>query len=209
MSLLIDILSQFGWQIVVLTIVIFFLVYFRKPIGDLIRNTSEIESKDIKIKIDKQKTYKPVNNQAMDLLNNFVDTSILKQYEDTIKSNLEKLNLRSDEEIQEYLIKLLAAVNIQYRFESIYKFIFSSQIDLLKKLNSSKAPVKNEDCFDIFYKTMNKYNLGKNYTPQTWIDFLSNFGLISKNFEGYYITKLGQEFLKYLITAQKNLELKI
>lgn len=147
---------------------------------------------------DKQKQ---VIRHLQDKLTN---SPVLLQKEKEIIAAFEEEGLEVNSDAEKFLIKRLAAVNILHNFESIYNFIYGSQISFLKKINESDGLPAQE---------LEEYHLktsileDKGVTADAYYGFLYDRQLIQemeqKGESVVYITGLGREFLIWLVQYRK------
>lgn len=85
-------------------------------------------------------------------------------------------------------------------FERIYRLIFGSQIELLKRLRLQESiggeELKNTASF--FVLTQNFYELLKSWTFDQYLKFLFDAGLIHMKNDRYLISDKGKAFLSYI-----------
>ncbi|MCL4360349.1 hypothetical protein M1555_03800 [Patescibacteria group bacterium] len=100
----------------------------------------------------------------------------------------------------EKIKKDLSYTQIYLDFERIYRFIFGSQIELLKRLRAQETRngEQSKDTILFFVFTQNIFPLLKNWTFDFYLKFLFDAGLIHSRNDHYLITDKGKAFLSYI-----------
>lgn len=121
---------------------------------------------------------------------------VKKTYEEEL-SKEKKANTNKDKIISN-LLEQLSFKSLQLEFEQIYRLIFGSQIDLLKRLRlaSSGEASKNTIIFFAFIQRL--FAVFTSWTFSQYINFLLSSGFIYFNNDHYFITDKGKAFLNYI-----------
>jgi hypothetical protein len=190
---ILEYLKVLAWPIVV----IIFVNNFKSDIAGLIQRISEMDNPFLgKFKtnnIDKQNQQN--QNIIADPNSNDINNIDFQKIVDDKEQEIVDLKNTTDELNKNYSI-----AQIELDFERIYNLIFSSQIDLLVKVNTY-SQVSFSDMDDHFFKTKQLApTVFKNWSTQLYINFLINSGLIildNKNLQVLITTK-GRAFVGYL-----------
>jgi hypothetical protein len=130
---------------------------------------------------------------------------ILNDQEKLIKNEIEALKMTPEKAI-EILTKQLAIAQISYAFELAYTYIFGSQINLLKTLNTNhRNSGLNREEIQSFYKNVcDKLPIHAEKDLDRYLQYLFFHKLITNDNNKICITKLGVEFLSWLSLVGKN-----
>ena len=191
----------FSWPLVVLIIVVFALILFRKPISDLIPKIRSLgigktglETHSPQLLQKEQEKKSP----AEEMMRAF-DNKLLLDREDIIKKDLESKVLNQGEMLN-VLIRHLAMTQLTLRFEYLNSLIWGSQIEILQNLNSSPHGMTVELIKPRYDFAADIYSVQfANYSFEKYLDFLISNILIVNQDNRYFITVLGREFLTFLV----------
>ena len=117
-----------------------------------------------------------------------------------IQENLEYLRFPlGSEETARVLIRHLAASQLLYKAEVLYRLIFGSQIALMRELNESGAQA--ESFVRVFYDRAKAESpmFYSDYTFENWINFLLTQQAVAFESNRYGISKFGHQFLGWLV----------
>ncbi|MCC6718773.1 MAG: hypothetical protein IT555_12885 [Acetobacteraceae bacterium] len=122
-------------------------------------------------------------------------TLLIEEVEKNLHKELEEI--KEDDRIT-LLVRVLAQSRLETLFERIYRVIFGSQIDGLKKLKSMSS-VSLDEARNFFetYRIKNP-EVYTDYGFDGWIGFLINEKLIMLENDRVSITEIGRDFLTYL-----------
>lgn len=128
------------------------------------------------------------------------DSVTLRLEENAITEGLEQQNL-ADPEAIEVLIRHLAATQIKLIFNEIDYYIWESQVELLKHLNSSPGCSIEE--LRTFYhlavsRSTNPTEFISKQTFEQYLQFLTSYELITELEGSYHISHIGRDFLVFL-----------
>lgn len=120
----------------------------------------------------------------------------IESYEEVRKKTEEKIEKGQD---IEKLKKDLINAQIYLDFERIYRIIFGSQIDLLKRLRPIFPSGEfSKDVILFFVFTQRLFPVFTSWSFDQYLTFLFNVGLISFSSDQYLITEKGKAFLAYI-----------
>jgi len=142
----------------------------------------------------------PKKISTKELLQMF-DNRLLREVEELISLDLEKVSYPSHEEKEKLLIKLYASEKIARFFEHTYSSIFGSQIKALRYLNTYAGSYIPSTGIHKFYDAVKTQyeRISSKYSFENWLNYLERIVLILRNKDTVCITVRGQEFLKYLV----------
>ncbi len=129
------------------------------------------------------------------------DNQLLIWQEDIIKDVLLKA-VETPADRERILVRHLASVFLNFRFESIYNGIWGSQIHALQAVNQSGAVGLPRPILEIWYEIGKADSPARymGYTYESWVGYLHGSYLVVTNADGnVQITHFGNEFLLYLI----------
>ncbi|MEC3875759.1 hypothetical protein [Chryseobacterium salviniae] len=144
-------------------------------------------------KIDNEKNVK-------ELLDQIGNSIVIESMENNIKSTLITKGLDTTSETSTVLIRHLAGTQLLLGFERTHKYIFGSQLNLLRELNLiapegfTKKEIENffENVKEEFPNSFSGWDLKK------YLVYLFSNILIVKNEDKIHITNLGQEYLNWI-----------
>jgi hypothetical protein len=124
---------------------------------------------------------------------------IVKEQESLIRAEIEQLKI-SPEELPNILISQLARFQIEQRFETAYRIIFGTQIQILKNLNLYGATSRTQ-LLAVYEEATNNYpSFYSSYPFEQYIMFLTGSSLIIEvGTDQFSITIAGKEFLKWMV----------
>jgi len=194
--------SIIAWPVAFIIIVIFALVFFRKPIYQLIPRIRKITKTGIETHPEQllQKADKKLLPE--ELIQEF-QSPVFWEQEEIIRNELDKKGFSSDEKIA-FLMKRLAFTQLYYRFEYLNSLIFGSQIQILHSLNSGQGETI-ETIKPTYDLAASLYpDVFRNYGFDSYLYFLTSQQLIIQQGERYFITRFGREFLTYLVQTGRS-----
>jgi hypothetical protein len=131
-----------------------------------------------------------------------ITASVLDR-EKYLKSYIQTLNLKSENEQIDVLIRVLSFSRLEVEFNNISYFIFGSQIYLLIHLSSTTQGITLAQAEVIFNQAKDKFPaLHENRTMNDWLNYLSSHNLITRTNEKIDITQYGTDFLKHLVDTR-------
>ncbi|HIF9120696.1 TPA: hypothetical protein ACX6SG_000056 [Photobacterium damselae] len=162
--------------------------------------------KDAELHFSDQQTAKPNSTVKQDLqrLIPIDSTGFRKEVEDRLQDSL--VQITSDEEKIDILVKNLAQEQLNRAFETIYYNIFGTQIRLLEFLSVQESgAVKTTDILPFFEecKKSNPQTFSKSNLSD-YLNFLHTWELLEFDADQYIITKKGRAFLRYITAMQFN-----
>lgn len=175
------------WPIVALVI----LFLFKNQIATLIEKGIVIMlpgGQEVRVGLPAPQQEPTQKNPEPKNIEDFKD--ITKPYENEIsKLGEDREKLRTE----------LLNIQIYLDFERIYRVIFGSQIELLKRLRTL-SPMSEPAKDTIFFFVLNQrlFPTLVNWTFGQYMAFVLNTGLIVQNNDSYFITDRGRAFLAYI-----------
>lgn len=183
------------------------LCMFRKPLLKLLGNIEKVNVFGVGAKIgQRQKQSTEHSNTKIDaeftqkLKDEVLSTPSLSHRVSLIKGDVDKIN---EEDREALLIQYLARNTQQREFEEAYRMIFTSQITLLRNINSFGHVGAHEEIL------RNHFDDVKNQNPDALLEFDPYFGFLIhynllKRLEGgnYCITDEGIDFLVWMDRMQ-------
>jgi hypothetical protein len=131
-----------------------------------------------------------------------ITASVLDR-EQYLKSYIQTLNLKSESEQIDVLIRVLSFSRLEVEFNNISYFIFGSQIYLLIQLSSTTQGIALAQAEVIFNQAKDKFPaLHEDRTMNDWLNYLSSHNLITRTNEKIDITQYGTDFLKHLVDTR-------
>lgn len=212
-KMVLDFLSSISWPLI--TIIIF--LFLKNPISNFINNIKKLTYGDTGIETNSVKQNDDEDYLA-ELLGDGKDASSLDKFLAKFSDN----TLDSIDEIIENETQLNSVDGFQNKYERIYKYakiliviknaekiyslIYGSQIRMLQRLNYSHIESKSE--LKLYYDNAVKNNPEgyKNYSYESYLNFLVQNGLIKIENENVSITDMGRDFLRYIVEANLTVE---
>jgi len=165
------------------------IVVFRKNIAGLIDRLTEFKGPggtEVKAKQQEQQLTTSYNPE---ISKEKITEKVKKEYEEKIKEagkNIQETN------------KLLIQTQIYLDFERIYRLIFGSQIDFLKKIKSNLPEgLSIDDAITHYVLIIRIFPTLKSWTYYQYLEFLFNNNLIYQDHKRYLLTDKGKAFLAY------------
>lgn len=153
--------------------------------------------------IEKPTSQKKIDNEknVEELLNRIGDSLVISELEKTIIRELKEKNLDYTTETEKVLIRHLAGTQLLLGFEKIHKFIFGSQLVLLRKLAQIApegfTPHEIAEYFDsVKIQNQNSFN---DWDENKYLSYLYSNILLTKGEGGkVHLTNLGEEYLNWI-----------
>lgn len=191
----------------IITVCIFFMVFFQKNIKALIDRIKGVKYGGTELQTENP-SQEPVDTtvSSTEKLMKALDNPVLQEGEDLISEALRKAGVKEGPEREKLLIRYLAANNFALTVERIDSAIWGSQICILEHLNVNRLGVLKDDIKTIYYDdAAEKWPpFYTNYSYDAYLGFLKNSNLVLEQ-DGYLlITMLGVEFLQYLARIGKS-----
>jgi hypothetical protein len=135
-----------------------------------------------------------------------ITASVLDR-EKYLKTYIQTLNLKSDSEKIDVLIRTLSFSRLEIEFNNISYFIFGSQINLLIRLSGTSQGLSLPQAETIFNQAKDNFPAAhENRTLNEWLNYLVTHKLIIQTAERIDITQYGADFLKHLVDARQAYE---
>ena len=128
-----------------------------------------------------------------------LESPVLKEREEAIRKDVEKLFPNDMAGRVDSLITHLAATQLALAFEAINKAIWGSQLELLLYVNTSLAGAAVDDLKTFITRLLLHMKMPlKDYPFENYIGFVINSGLLTRTDGRVYITSFAKEFLPHL-----------
>lgn len=151
---------------------------------------------------DKPNKQKKIDNEknVQDLLNQIGNSIVISSMEESIKKELITKGLDTTAETSIVLIRHLAGTQLLLALERIHKFIFGSQLNLLRELNLiAPEGFTKQEIEDYFENVKDEFsNSFSGWDVKKYLVYLFSNILIVKNEDKIHITNLGQEYLNWI-----------
>jgi len=194
-------IKNLAWPAVAL--ICFFSV--RKPLVDLIKRLTKVNIAGNSIEANQpqaiQNTGKELTISNVDKELSYFSQEAVTQFDSYVKNESKFMELATDADKIDRLLKYSTIIYIKSTFESIYSVIFGSQIQLLQRLNS--FPEETYESLERFYKSGFP---DKDYSYDNYLLFLYKYNLIIDNNGKIHITIMGVDFLKFIVANNKSIE---
>lgn len=201
-------LTLAAWPIAAILVSLGFFLVFKGPISALILRTRGIKGKNGAVDFgdipgaekqeQEQEQQKQIATTALQSVAALGPPSeVVAGAEERIRRSLNQDE--SDDLKQARLIRGFAIALLQKDFETIYRIIFGSQIDLLLAANA--GGITRDRATEIFSQAAAIYpQVHQNANADMWMAFPKNADLISQDENGRITTTArGKEFLQYLV----------
>lgn len=142
---------------------------------------------------------------AEELLKSFNNSLVLTIFEDSIKADIEKHNLKADDKTVELLVRNLAMEQIKVLFLEIYSVIYGSQMRLMRAILEQPGHRVSKSDIDRHVQVVKEQfpNLFKNsgWGTAHYLGYLLAMNLIGEEKGDVYITPCGTEFLAWVLKS--------
>ena len=122
----------------------------------------------------------------------------IKEQEELIKKDLIQRNLVVSTDVENVLIRHLAATQVLLWFEKTYQSIFGSQISMLRNMIENENKLKMSEAISVINQTIINNEPLRGWSYSDYLRFPLEAGLIKKDTDYLQITTRGIEFLKML-----------
>lgn len=144
----------------------------------------------------------PMQLSFPELMNMPISATVLER-ERNIKDQLHDLNLQNDSEKIEALIRVTATARIETEFTNIAHTIFGSQVELLVLLAGTPQGATMSHAEEIFKQAQELYpEIHNDRTLEVWLKYLLSNNLITVEKDKMDISRVGGDFLKFLVDAR-------
>ena len=151
---------------------------------------------------DKPNKQKKIDNEknVQDLHDQIGNSIVISSMEESIKKELITKGLDTTAETSIVLIRHLAGTQLLLALERIHKFIFGSQLNLLRELNLiAPEGFTKQEIEDYFENVKDEFsNSFSGWDVKKYLVYLFSNILIVKNEDKIHITNLGQEYLNWI-----------
>lgn len=179
------------------------MLIFRKEIKQKICGARLFKHKDGSIEFDSDKRQEIIDprgsadelkddkDELMYALKDFNTPTMVKQISEDLLKNIDSV---PEAKRVNLLILRLAEARVDSHFERTYRLIYSSQIKMLKYLNTVYE-VNRDKAQELFQSYHSYYD---NEIFESWLKFLKKTLLIQEINNSFQITEIGKDFLVYL-----------
>lgn len=205
MEAFLKVLEVVKWPLSVVVIVLFFILFFRRPLSTFIERLKGIKYRggELQSEPQTQEQAQIKVGSAEKLLKAF-DSPILLDTERSIRDNLAREGVAAPEDKEKILIRYLAVAQINFAFLRIDYMIYLGQLKILEFLNSNIS-AKKQMAKDVYDAALAAYpEILKGYPFDNYIGFLISNNLITEHEEALSITPFGREFLAFLVRTSRN-----
>jgi len=151
---------------------------------------------------DKPNKQKKIDNEknVQDLLDQIGNSIVISSMEESIKKELIAKGLDTTSETSIVLTRHLAGTQLLLGFERIHKFIFGSQLNLLRELNLiAPEGFTKQEIEDYFENVKDEFtNSFSGWDIKRYLVYLFSNILLVKNENKIHITNFGQEYLSWI-----------
>ncbi len=204
METFLKILELIKWPVVVVAIVVFAIVYFRRCIAAFINRARGFKYPGGEIQTGPPpQDLTEIKVGSAEKLLQALDSPVLLDAEKAIREMLSKEGIATAEDKEKVLIRHLAIAQLNITFLRIDFQIYLSQLKILEALNSTPAP--NQMARDMYNAATAHYpEVLKDYPFEKYLGFLKTNNLILEHEETLSITAFGREFLAFLVCTARN-----
>ena len=195
-------LTIFAWPITVIVICIVGFLIFRAQIANLINRTKKVGKAGLETY--EMQTAEAEKKRGVDEFFKSFDNRLLVDIETEIARDLEARNINDLGEKVKTLTRALAAGHIAFHFNDLLNTIWSSQLKMLRFINSRSEGVLLETLKGYYDSGQEQFpQLYESYSFDSWFGFLVAFKVVNLQDGRVRITLAGREFLKFLVETGK------
>jgi hypothetical protein len=202
-------LIEYGmWPLAVVVIALVTLTMFRQPISALIGRARKIgaagtaiDFSDASLNERQQMQAQTTNVPAKQIENHSLGpaSASIADIEAAIIERMSSLN-EGDDSKTKRMVRALSVTILQKEFETIYRTIFGSQLELLLRANA--GGIGDPAARELFENAKNVFpNVHQTATFEMWLSFPLNTRLIERRQDLLVATPRGKEFMQYLVEA--------
>ena len=189
-------MDAFAWPGAVVVLVIFFLVFFRSGVNDLLRRTTSVSKEGLQANpgpLEPQRE-RPAREPLL-----AYQSPLIAEMEVRIRDDMHNRGI-PDAERERALINHLAVAQVLREFDLIATGIYSSQHTFLQMLNVSAQPVASALGEPIYAAAASNHPaLYEDTSFDNWLGWMLQANLMRREGDGWRITVKGREFLQYLV----------
>ncbi len=139
------------------------------------------------------------NSSLIDQIYNLLSDESLSQVNQAIEADINLSKTVNLEQQKEALLKYSKVVYIIYKFTDLYYKIYGSQLNFLEFLNTRYSESKKAMKFFFDQAVERNKDFYGEYTYDQWLAFLLEWKLITIDDDTCRITKVGNDFLKFIV----------
>lgn len=195
------------WPGVVVVCVIAAFLIFRPAFLTLIGRISKAGKEGVTFSEEGSQDRKsgnlpPAQLSFPELMNMPISATVLER-EKYIKEQLHDFNLQNDSEKINALIRVTALAKIETEFTNIAHAIFGSQVDLMIQLAGTPNGSTLSHAETIFKQAQEVFpEIHSERDLDTWTKYLISNNLITIENNKINLTRIGADFLKFLVDAR-------
>ncbi|SIQ94105.1 MULTISPECIES: hypothetical protein [Chryseobacterium] len=157
---------------------------------------------------ERPKKQKKIDNEKVvrELLDRIGTSIVISDLESSIKKEIIQQGLEISTETETVLIRHLAGTQLLMEFLRIDKYIFGSQLNLLKELAEIKPEGYTKNEIEEYFESVKQSfpNSFNNWDVKKYLGFLFSSILITKNDEKIHLTNFGQEYIDWVAENRAN-----
>lgn len=200
-------MDAFIWPLVAIIIGIAALLILRPAFIRLIDRTKKVGKDGLTFDRPQEGGKPETPLLSFDELMKLPITATILDREKYLKTYIQTLNLKSESEKIDVLIRSLAFSRLEIEFNNISYSIFGSQINLLFRLSGSSLGLTLPQTETTFIQAKDKFpSAHENRILNDWLNYLITHNLIIQTPEGINITQYGKDFLKHLVDTSQTYE---
>jgi hypothetical protein len=196
-------MQYLAWPVAALLFAVVFLLLFRQQIAAFLTRVKSVGRHGVSTlapsgqRSIEQQADAPTSREVQDLLQTF-DSPALRQEEHVLIADLQTRRLDSASDTTKILVRHLAKTRLLLACEFIYRFIFGSQIALLKRINTA-GRIPEAEAHQFYRNVATSHpDVFAADQPEPYLDFLIRQNLIIRQDDYFLITGFGREFLVWL-----------
>lgn len=151
---------------------------------------------------EKPKNQRKVDNEknVQELLDRIGNSIVINEFEKQIIKELNEKDMVLTTEVETVLVRHLAGTQLLLAFVKIDKYIFGSQLNLLKELASIAPEGFTSNEIKEYYENvkLDFPNSFKEWDYKKYLAYLYSSVLITKNGDKVHLTNFGQEFIDWI-----------
>lgn len=157
---------------------------------------------------ERPKKQKNIDSEKVvrELLDRIGTSIVISDLESSIKNEIIQKGLEISTETETVLIRHLAGTQLLMEFLRIDKYIFGSQLNLLKELAEIQPEGYTKNEIEEYFESVKQSfpNSFNNWDVKKYLGFLFSSILITKNDEKIHLTNFGQEYIDWVAENRAN-----
>jgi hypothetical protein len=196
LAIVFDLLARLAWPLT--TILLAFA--FRKSIVTFLDNIIELKLGAARIKARRPQppgTGGPPDAPETPRIAAASNDPFLQPVITHLRNSPDLAGLPAEQQVEKLLVNA-AQWSVAWYFERIYQLIYGSQIRALQALNSASPSVLEFIRVDYDIAAAVNKQLYDRYPFESWLQFITSWGLVASDATTAGITPLGRQFLQYV-----------